>query len=75
MVCAQSRPGVPSVQAGFGDSGGPMVIGDGARARLFGIFSFGTETVADVFTPGFNAATDVRVAALRWPALRAHLQL
>ena len=52
-----------------------MVIGSGAQARLLGIFSFGTETVADLFTPGFNAASDVRVAALRWPALRAHLHL
>lgn len=75
MICAQSRPGVPSVQAGYGDSGGPMVIGGGAQARLLGIFSFGTETVADLFTPGFNAASDVRVAALRWPALRVHLHL
>ncbi|MCX6469403.1 MAG: hypothetical protein NTW76_08830 [Corynebacteriales bacterium] len=50
-------------------------IGGGAQARLLGIFSFGTETVADLVTPGFNAASDVRVAALRWPALRVHLHL
>ncbi|GAA1459044.1 serine protease [Williamsia maris] len=77
LICAQSPEGRPAVQAGFGDSGGPVVTRDrSGRAGLVGIFSFGTETVAPVlFTPGFNAATDVRIGALRWPELRAHLHL
>ncbi|GGF17036.1 S1 family peptidase [Williamsia phyllosphaerae] len=76
LICARSPKNGPSVQAGFGDSGGPVVTTDrSGRAGLAGVFSFGTETVAPLFTPGFNAATDVRIGALRWPELRAHLHL
>lgn len=76
LICAQSPRNRPAVQAGYGDSGGPVISRDrSGRAGLVGIFSFGTETIAPLFTRGFNAATDVRIAAIRWPTLRAHLHL
>lgn len=67
LLCAQDRTitdATPldqarSVQAGYGDSGGPLVMFLNGTPTLLGVFSFGTETVGPLFTPGFNAFTPV----------------
>ena len=67
LLCAQDRTitdATPldqarSVQAGYGDSGGPLVMFLNGTPTVLGVFSFGTETVGPLFTPGFNAFTPV----------------